>query len=59
MHTVLVLDDGSVRVFGKGDCGMCEVPELGGHRVVNASCGFSHTVLLLDDGSVRMFGDNF
>ena len=57
-HTVLVLQDGTVRAFGKNDYGRTDVPELGGVKVVQASAGAAHTVLVLEDGTVRAFGWN-
>ena len=67
-HTVVVMEDGSVRAFGRNVHG-----QLGDGSTVNRSvpitlfgeggvravaCGVGHTVLLMEDGSVRAFGYN-
>lgn len=54
----MVIEDGSVLLFGDNKKGQCNCPNLGDRRVVQASCGNEHTCLLLDDGSVRLFGCN-
>ena len=58
IHTCILLEDGSVFLFGDNKFGQCDVPNLRGHRVVQAVCGIYHTCLLLDDGSVCIFGNN-
>ena len=55
-HTVLVLEDGTVRAFGDNECGQTDVPDLAGVKVVQASAGGCHTVLVRDTGQVRQGG---
>ena len=57
LFTCLVLDDGSIRLFGDDRQGQSTAPDLGDRLVVQAACGKRHTCLLLDDGSVRIFGE--
>eukprot|EP00931_Biecheleriopsis_adriatica_P018780 TRINITY_DN13021_c0_g1_i6.p1 TRINITY_DN13021_c0_g1~~TRINITY_DN13021_c0_g1_i6.p1 ORF type:complete len:383 (-),score=77.62 TRINITY_DN13021_c0_g1_i6:29-1177(-) len=57
-HTALVLEDGSIRVFGRNNFGQCTVPDLKGLKCTAVAAGESHTVLILEDGSVRTFGLN-
>ena len=57
LHTVLVLEDGTVRAFGEPDLEP-DLPDLAGVKVVEASAGFGHAVLLFEDGTVQAFGDN-
>ena len=54
----MLLDDGSVRIFGINKYGQCDIPFLGERRVVQTVCGFNHTCLVLDDGSIRLIGKN-
>eukprot|EP00801_Mesodinium_rubrum_P007409 Mrub_07420.p1 GENE.Mrub_07420~~Mrub_07420.p1 ORF type:complete len:299 (+),score=-35.66 Mrub_07420:11-907(+) len=57
-HTCLLLDDGSVRLFGDYRYNECNTTYLGERRVIQAACGHEYTCLVLDDGSVRIFGNN-
>lgn len=55
-HTVLVMENGTVRTFGCNEHGQSTAPRLDGRQVVQACAGGYHTVLVLDDGTVKVFG---
>lgn len=56
--TYVLLEDGSVRVFGDNIYGSCDVPEIGDLKIKQIACGANHTCLLLNDGIIRVFGGN-
>jgi len=49
MHTAIMLDDGSVSVFGYNKDNQCDVPNLLDNKVISISCGGRHTALLTQD----------
>lgn len=55
-HTVLVLEDGTVRAFGDKEDGQATVtvPDLAGKKAMQAAAGFGHFVLVLEDGTVSL-----
>eukprot|EP00931_Biecheleriopsis_adriatica_P040754 TRINITY_DN23347_c0_g1_i7.p1 TRINITY_DN23347_c0_g1~~TRINITY_DN23347_c0_g1_i7.p1 ORF type:complete len:572 (-),score=117.59 TRINITY_DN23347_c0_g1_i7:35-1750(-) len=57
-HSLLLLEDGSVRAFGRNHSGQCSVPGMGGLKCLALAAGGYHSLLLLEDGSVRAFGRN-
>jgi len=57
-HTVALLKDGKVRVFGRNDTGQCDVPADAQGNCISAAAGGHHIVVLLKNGKVRAFGCN-
>ena len=57
-HSALLLEDGTVELFGLNDEEQCTPPDLMGRRVSQVACGQDHSALLLDDGTVELFGNN-
>ena len=55
-HTVVLLDDGTVRAFGENSFGQCNVE--GWQNVVSVAAGAYHTLGLTADGRVLRCGDN-
>jgi alpha-tubulin suppressor-like RCC1 family protein len=72
LHTVVVCDDNTLRVFGQngfGQLGLGDIPyqytpqlldlHLGGNVGINSiACGNNHTVVVCDDNTLCVFGDN-
>jgi alpha-tubulin suppressor-like RCC1 family protein len=69
-HTVVLLEDGTIRAWEYNENGQCDVPPDLQHRfraehdtvcgtVQQIACGAHHTVVLLEDGAVRAWGSNF
>jgi len=69
MHTVFLLNDGTVKTIGSNDNGQCgtgtkttpqltlyTIPSL--TNIKQVACGNSHTVFLLNDGTVKAVGRN-
>jgi alpha-tubulin suppressor-like RCC1 family protein len=57
-HTGILLEDGTVRLFGANDFGQSTLPGLQGRKVKGLALGRFHTGILLEDGTVRLFGAN-
>lgn len=55
-HTVVLMEDGTVRAFGDNSCGQMEVGEW--QNVVYVAAGAYHTLGLTADGRVLACGDN-
>lgn len=55
-HTVVLMDDGTVRAFGDNSCGQTDVS--GWQNVVSIAAGAYHTIGLTADGRVLSCGDN-
>ena len=66
----MILDDGTLHTFGRGDFGQLghgdqqnqaspkrvEVEAWQGRRVTSVACGEYHTAVILDDGTLHTFG---
>ena len=68
-HTAVLLEDGTVRTFGRNDQGQLGVNDTTSRltpvqvwgissSAVSVACGAYHTAVLLADGTVRTFGFN-
>ncbi len=65
-HTVALMEDGTVKAWGRSDFGQAGIPTFVGTPtdiegltgVIQISAGRSHTVALLNDGTVKAWGRN-
>lgn len=68
-HTAILLNDGTIRTFGRNDYGQLgngitggiqttPVKVLGISNAIAVACGHNNTVVLLRDGTVKTFGRN-
>ena len=59
-RTVLLLEDGTIRIFGGGVWATQIGPQQSflPKKITNVAIGGTHVLILLDDGSVKSFGNN-
>lgn len=60
LHSLILLDDGTIRAYGNNDKGQCTVPAAISktNRAKAVVAGFFHSLVLMEDGTVLAFGDN-
>eukprot|EP01065_Artemidia_motanka_P052051 TRINITY_DN9300_c0_g3_i1.p1 TRINITY_DN9300_c0_g3~~TRINITY_DN9300_c0_g3_i1.p1 ORF type:complete len:407 (+),score=34.68 TRINITY_DN9300_c0_g3_i1:83-1222(+) len=60
VHSLALLEDGTVRGWGGNSDTQLDIPDFGGRRVVSLGqgCNALHSGVILDDGSVSTWGSN-
>lgn len=59
LHALFMLDDGDVVACGDNAWGQCDLPDRGGRKAEDITCGDYHSVIALEDGSVVGCGRKF
>jgi alpha-tubulin suppressor-like RCC1 family protein len=57
-HTVVLLEDGTLRAWGDNQYGQCDVPQDFAQPVKQIVCGAHHTAVLSEDGTLCLWGCN-
>jgi alpha-tubulin suppressor-like RCC1 family protein len=57
-HSIVLLQDNTVKCWGINNKGQCDVPDSIQGRVVSIDCGSYHSCALLNDNTVKCWGKN-